>query len=187
MQRVSAFLDKIESYICRTLLAVFVTMLFAQIVSRQVFGQSISWIEELAVYMFVWFVFFGASYAARLNAHNRVTIHLKYFLGERAKYVEAFADLLWVSFNVYFIYLSVDFLVNRIPTFWRSQTLGIEMKYIYMILPVAFTLMTIRILQVNYGRLVRGVDPSDPEAIDLTEAPAAHPEGAGRRPSSGAR
>jgi len=41
------------------------------------------------------------------------------------------------------------------------------MKYIYMVLPLAFTLMTIRVIQVNYQKLVLGVDIRDPEKIDL--------------------
>ena len=73
MNRFWSILNNIESYICRALLATFVCLLFAQIVSREAFGYSISWIEELSVYMFVWFVYFGASYAAKMGAHNRVT------------------------------------------------------------------------------------------------------------------
>ena len=70
-------LDKLEIYICRTLLAIFVTLLFTQIIARQVFGTSITWIEEFSVILFVWFAYFGASYAARMAAHNRVTFHIR--------------------------------------------------------------------------------------------------------------
>ena len=41
------------------------------------------------------------------------------------------------------------------------------MKYIYMILPIAFALMTIRIIQVNYYKLIKGVDIRDPEAAEI--------------------
>ncbi len=85
------FLDNIESYICQILLIFFVCLLFLQIVLRLVFGAihslsqyfsflehyllpaSLPWGEELSRFAFVWFVFFGATYAARLAAHNRVT------------------------------------------------------------------------------------------------------------------
>ena len=66
-------LDNIERVICSTLLATFVVILFVQIISRQLFNYSLSWSEELSTYMFVWFVYFGASYATKLAAHNRVT------------------------------------------------------------------------------------------------------------------
>ena len=162
-------LDNLESYICRALLALFVLLLFAQIVSREVFQQSLSWSEELAVYMFVWFVFFGASYAAKLSAHNRVTFHFKWLPEKMAIAMEAMADLIWIAFNCYFVYLSYDFIFNKMNLFWKSQTLGVPMKYIYLILPIAFSLMTIRILQVNYYKLVKGIDVRDPESLELDE------------------
>jgi len=168
-RKIYNFLDNIESYICRTLLAAFVTLLFAQIVSRQLFGYSFSWSEELSVYMFVWFVFFGASYAAKLAAHNRVTFQYKIMPGKMPLVLETLSDLIWVGFNCYFIYLSYDFVFNKMNLFWKSQTLGVPMKYIYMILPIAFTLMTIRILQVNYYKLIKGIDIRDPESKELDE------------------
>ena len=66
-------LDNVESYICQVLLAFFVIILFLQIVMRE-FGAPLYWSEEVARYSFVWFVFFGASYAARLTTHNQVQL-----------------------------------------------------------------------------------------------------------------
>ena len=160
-------LDNIESYICRTLLAVFVTLLFAQIISREFFNYSFSWSEELATYMFVWFVFFGASYAAKLYAHNRVTFQFNKLPKKVSNIIEGIADLFWVAFNCYFVYLSFNFVFFKMNLFWKSQTLGIPMKYIYLILPIAFTLMTIRILQANYLKLVKGSDVRDPEKAEV--------------------
>lgn len=162
-------LDNIESYICRTLLVGFVCLLFMQIVSRQFFGYSFSWTEELSVYMFVWFVFFGASYAAKLAAHNRVTFHYKMMPAWLSTSLEALADLIWIAFNCYFVYLAYDFVFNRMNLFWKSQTLGVPMKYIYLILPIAFSLMTLRIIQVNYYKFVKGIDIRDPESKELDD------------------
>lgn len=160
-------LDNFESYVCRTLLALFVLLLFAQIVSREIFQQSLSWSEELAVYMFVWFVFFGASYAAKLSAHNRVTFQFQWIPPKFAVFLEALADLIWIAFNCYFVYLSYDFVFNKMNLFWKSQTLGVPMKYIYLVLPIAFSLMTIRVIQVNYFKLVKGIDVRDPESLEM--------------------
>jgi C4-dicarboxylate transporter, DctQ subunit len=117
--------------------------------------------------MFVWFVFFGASYAARLSAHNRVTVQFKPFPKMVAVISETIADLFWVIFNLYFIWLSIDFVFFKMNLFWKSQTLGVPMKYIYMILPIVFTLMTIRVIQVNYLRLVKGIDIRDPDQLEV--------------------
>lgn len=161
-------LDKLESYICRVLLAIFVTLLFVQIVARQIFGFSITWIEELSVILFVWFAYFGAAYAARIAAHNRVSFHLNALPRKTARLIEALGDLFWIGFNLVFIWQASEF-ISRLKPFVKAQTLGWEMRWVYMALPVAFALMTIRILQVNYLKLVKGIDPSDPDRVEVQE------------------
>ncbi|WP_299358543.1 TRAP transporter small permease [uncultured Paracoccus sp.] len=168
MERLWRHLDRLESYACQLLLAVFVTLLFVQIIARQLFGFSITWIEELSIVLFVWFAYFGASYAARIAAHNRVSFHLNALPRRTARIIEAIGDLFWVAFNVVFIWYAISF-ISLLKPFVKLQTLGWQMKWVYAVLPVAFALMTIRILQVNYLKLVRGVDPRDPDQVEVEE------------------
>lgn len=160
-------LNHIETVLCEILLAAFVLILGAQIVARQIFAYNIAWSEELATYMFVWFAYLGAVVAAKMSAHNRVTFHFQYMPKAMARALMVFADLLWVAFNVYFVYLSYDFIFNRMNMFWKAQTLGIPMKYLYMILPVAFTLMSVRVLINLYLTVFKGVDLVDPETAEI--------------------
>ena len=162
-----ALIDNAETLFCEVLLAVFVVLLFAQILARQLFGYSIAWSEELSTYMFVWFAYLGAVVAAKKSAHNRVTFHFAYLPKIVGKSLLTFADLLWVGFNVYFVYLSYDFVFNRMNLFWKSQTLGVPMTYIYMILPIAFTLMSLRILWNLYVSVFRGEELLDPETAAI--------------------
>ncbi|MFV0438906.1 MAG: TRAP transporter small permease [Desulfopila sp.] len=168
--RIAYFFDNIESYFCRGLLVFFVTLLFVQIVSRELFNHSFSWIEELSTFMFVWFAYFGASHAAKISAHNRVTFQFKPFPSWVGAVCTFLADMIWVAFNIYFTYLSYDFVFHKMNLFWKAQTLGIPMKYIYMVLPIAFALMTVRVLQVNYLKYVKGVVMVDPDAAELESA-----------------
>ena len=169
-------LDNFESYACQFLLAFFVVLLFLQILLREFFHYSISWGEELATYLFVWFVFLGASYACRLGAHNRVTFQFKMLPKKISMAIEALSDLIWIGFNIYFIYLSYKFVFVKMNLFWKSQTMGIPMKYFYMILPAAFALMTLRVIQVNYIKWIRGEEIKDPDAIDLDDLDKPDPE-----------
>lgn len=161
-----AWLNDLETIVCEVLLAVFVLLLFAQILARQLFGYSIAWSEELSTYMFVWFAYLGAVVAAKMSAHNRVSFHLQFVPKPVATAMLTLADLLWVAFNVYFVWLSWDFIFHRMNLFWKSQTLGLPMKYFYMVLPLAFTLMTVRILWNMVLRL-RGVEMLDPEQEEI--------------------
>ena len=160
-------LNKTELVLCELLLAAIVTLLFVQIIARQVFSYSIAWSEELSTYMFVWFAYFGAVVAAKMSAHNRVTFQFKYLPKKLGKAMLAFSDLLWVAFNVYFAYLAYDFVFNHMNRFWKSQTLGIPMKWIYLVLPVAFALMALRVLINLYLTVVRGEELLDPETKEL--------------------
>lgn len=164
---IGRILSNIEEYMCELLLALFVLLLFVQIILRQFFLYSIPWGEEVATYMFVWFAYLGAVVAAKMSAHNRVAFQFQFFPPIVKKVSEAFADLLWVAFNLYFSWLSYDFVFNKMNLFWKSQTTGIPMKYFYMILPVAFVLMSIRILWNNYLTLFKGVEVVDPEAEEI--------------------
>jgi TRAP-type C4-dicarboxylate transport system permease small subunit len=162
-------LNNAEEYCCQIFLAFFVLLLFIQIVLRQLFQYSLPWGDELATYVFVWFAYLGATVATKMSAHNRVTFHFKFFPPIVKKVSEFIADMLWVAFNLYFVYLSYDFVFNRMNLFWKSQTLGMPMKYFYMILPIAFTLMSVRVLWNNYLSLCKGVQLVDPEAKEIED------------------
>lgn len=162
-----ARLNQLETLVCELLLALFVLLLFAQILARQLFGYSIAWSEELSTYMFVWFAYLGAVVAAKMSAHNRVTFHFQFMPKRLVRALTTLADLLWVAFNLYFVWLSYDFVFHRMNAFWKSQTLGIPMKYVYMILPIAFALMSIRILWNLYLSLFQGVELLDPETAEI--------------------
>jgi TRAP-type C4-dicarboxylate transport system permease small subunit len=162
-----AWLNDIETLLCEWLLAGFVLLLFAQIVSRQLFNYSIAWSEELSTYMFVWFAYLGAVVAVKMSAHNRVTVHMQFLPKWMAKTMMTTADLLWVAFNLYFAWLSYDFVFNRMNLFWKAQTLGVPMKYIYMILPIAFLLMSGRVLWNTYLSVFKGEELIDPGTAEI--------------------
>jgi TRAP-type C4-dicarboxylate transport system permease small subunit len=160
-------LNNVETVVCECLLASFVVLLFAQIIARQVFNHSLAWSEELSTYMFVWFAYLAAVVATKMSAHNRVTFQFQYFPPWVGKYSMILADLIWITFNVYFVYLSYQFTFVHMNVFWKSQTLGIPMKYFYMILPIAFSLITIRILINLYATIFLGVEQIGPETAEL--------------------
>ncbi len=169
------FINNLEEIVCNAILAFFVTLMFVQIILRGFFGYSLPWGEELATYLFVWFAYLGAVVAAKMSAHNRVSFQFMFFPPWVKTVSETIADLLWVAFNCYFVWLSYDFVFHRMNNFWKSQTLGLPMKYVYMILPVAFLLMSIRILWNVYLRL-RGVEIIDPEQEEIEQLRKEHAE-----------
>ena len=70
------------------------------------------------------------------------------------------------------MYLSIDFIFNKMNRFQSSQTLGFHLSWVYIVLPIAFSLMTFRVLQVNYKKIILKEDLRDPDKIDLEEVRA---------------
>ncbi len=169
------FLDKMEGYLSQALLLFFVTLVFIQVILRNFFSIGIPWSEELSRFTFVWFVFFGASYAARLSAHNRVVIQFKLFPPIVGKISMFITDILWVFFNLMMVYQSWIIIEDLLEYPAFSPAMGIPMQYIYAILPISFALMTFRVIQVNYIKYVlkqeiKDVDKIEAEAFeDLVE------------------
>lgn len=166
-KKIWSLLDKTEEFVCSLLLVGFISLLLAQIICRQFLDYSIPWGDELSTHMFVWFAYFGAVVAAKMSAHNRVSFQFRFFPPVVKKISEALADLIWICFNLYFAWQAYDFIFNRMNKFWTSQTTGLPMSYFYMVLPIAFVLMTVRILINNYRTLVLGETLVDPEQAEI--------------------
>jgi len=180
------FLDNIESYLCQILLVFFVCLLFLQIVLRMVFS-TVHWLSHyIAVlehyplpasrFAFVWFVFLGATYAARLAAHNRVTFQFKIFPKIIGDLSILLSDIVWVVFNCVMIYFSINVIKEGFEYPEYSPTLDWIMAYIFMIFPLAFSLMTIRIIQVNIMKHILKIEIADVDKIDTGEPDDETPE-----------
>jgi len=142
-------LDNIEGYLCKFFLSFFVILLFFQVIMRTVFQNSLAWSEEASRFAFVWFAFLGASYAARLGAHNRVTFQFKLFPKIVGDVSQLIADGIWLVFNAIMTVKSIEVIRDMMEYPFYSPALDIPMQYVYMLFPFTFTLMSVRIIQVN--------------------------------------
>ncbi|CAG35325.1 probable DctQ (C4-dicarboxylate permease, small subunit) [Desulfotalea psychrophila LSv54] len=166
---VLAILDGVESYMCQILLAFFVLVLFLQIIMREI-GIPLSWSEEVSRYSFVWFVFFGASYAARLGAHNRVTLQFNLFPKWVSTVCFLLSDAVWLWFNAVLIYKGcqeIQFL-REFP--YATPALDWQLWVVYLVFPLSFGLMSIRIIQVDYIKFVLGKEIMDPDKAAVEES-----------------
>jgi len=167
------YLDKLEDYLCRSLLVLFVSLLFLQILMREIFNFGLPWVEELSRFAFVWFAFLGASFAAKLNAHNRVELHLKLLPPPLYKAALLLVDLIWVVFNGLIVFKAVEVISGLHEFPYKTPAMEWSLAYIYYIFPLAFGLMSLRTLQVQYNRIFKGVEPMDVDRQDVEDAKAA--------------
>lgn len=175
------FLDNLEGNLCKILLSFFVILLFVQVIMRTVFQNSLAWSEECSRFAFVWFAFLGASYAARLGAHNRVVFQFKFFPAIVGNSLQIFADLIWIVFNSIMTVKSIETIQGMIRYPFHSPAMDVPMHYVYMLFPITFTLMTIRIVQTNILKYVlkrelKDVDDISSEIEDIKHDMKIEPE-----------
>ena len=164
-----AFFDHFESYLCQALLVFFVVVVFMQIILRFI-DRSFPWTEEIARYAFIWFILFGAAYATRLCALNRVTVQFAKAPKAVANFFLFVSDMIWLAFSLamaWYGYLAVAEL-REFP--YATPALDWDLGYVYLVFPLSFLLMSIRIIQVNYIKFVLKQEIEDPDQQSIRES-----------------
>jgi TRAP-type C4-dicarboxylate transport system permease small subunit len=139
--------ENLEEYICGFLLMAIVTLLMVQVVLRYGSGKTIAWIEEVTRFAFLYLVYFAASGVAAKNLHIRVTAQLKFL----PRFFQAFllfaTDLVWLAFCVVTAKVGYDFVAGMATRPMISGALMLDMRLVYLSLPLAFTLQGIRLVE----------------------------------------
>lgn len=82
------------------LMALIVIIMFAQVLFRYVFNQSLSWSEELAKFVFVWLTFLGAAICIKERIHVGVEFLMDRLSVKWKRYLDLFQTALITLFNV---------------------------------------------------------------------------------------
>lgn len=164
-----ALLDHFESYICQVLLVFFVITLFMQIILRAT-GHSLMWTEEIARYAFIWFILFGASYATRLSALNRVTMQFSKAPKWFTDTCLLISDIIWIGFSLTMAWYGYLAVMDLAEFPYHTPALDWDLSRVYLIFPIAFVLMAIRIVQVNIIKFVLHEEIRDPDQEAIEES-----------------
>lgn len=162
-------LDQFESYICQFLLVFFVVILFMQIILRAI-NMSLYWTEEIARYAFLWFILFGASYATRLACLNRVTMQFTKFPEWVKSVALLVGDFIWLCFALAMAWFGYQAYMDLVEFPYHTPALDWSLSKIYLIFPISFLLMAIRIIQVNVIKYVLKQEIADPDQEAIKES-----------------
>ena len=143
----------LEGKLAITCTLVMIALLTMQIILRYFFGKSLAWVEEVSRYFFVWGVYCYIILAALDDSHIRITFHLKIFSEKIQKAILTTADVIWLVFNVIVAVVSIQYVASMFKYPYYSQTLGFNLVYVYMIVPIGFIFLSIRVTQVMIKRL----------------------------------
>lgn len=169
---VLAFMDHFESYLCQFLLVFFVVVVFIQIILRFL-NASLPWTEEIARFAFIWFILFGACYATRLCALNRVTLQFMKAPKWFANLMLFISDMIWLVFSLIMAWEGYKAVMDLREFPYFTPALDWDQSYVYLVFPLSFLLMAIRIIQVNYIKFVLKQEIADPDQEAIKESQSA--------------
>ena len=139
--------DNLEEYVLAASFVVTIALIFVQVVCRYVLRNSLSWSEELARYIFVWQIWLGAAYAAKIDKHINITV-VRERLPQKTQIVLDFLVLaIWLAFSLFMVVRGIDVVNSIFKMKQRSPALQIPMGIPYMAVPVGCALMSFRVAQ----------------------------------------
>lgn len=154
--------DNIEPVFMNIAYVAMVAIVFEQVVLRFVFKTQIAWSTSVAIYMFIWLTWLGASYNVKTRSHLAFSE-----IRTRLPYSGQFACLildavLWVSFAVVVIYYTSEQVVILHENFAIVPgTSDLMQWWFYLISPIGWSLIIFRALQ-NLWKDVRAYRRGEP-------------------------
>lgn len=140
-------------------------LLFIQVVSRYVFGYSITFTEEISVILFILSVYIGAIGGTRRGQHLKIEI-LTSQLGPKGQTVcQILSDIAFIVVNCFLCVGSYS-VVSNLFTYGMQTPITKLPKWIpYAIIPIALILISIRLAQdiAVQCRKLRNGDLDHPE------------------------
>jgi C4-dicarboxylate transporter DctQ subunit len=156
----------IEEVMLCFMMSFLIVLMFIQVVFRYFLGRSITWSEEVSRLLFIWTVFLGIDLAAKYNRHIRVTFQLKLFTEPVQRGITIFAYFVWLAFSLTISIVAIEFVITMFKFPYFSQTLHVNLAYAYLIVPLGFSLVTLRVTRQFIEQILGKADlpETDPAA-----------------------
>jgi TRAP-type C4-dicarboxylate transport system permease small subunit len=140
------------------LMAVIVLDVIWQVFTRFILKNPSSFTEELAGFLLIWIGLLGASYAFYTRVHLGIDVLTANLRGLKKQVVDVSINLIVFLFALFILFwgglrlVNLTFTLNQI-----SPGLGIQMGYVYLVLPVTGILIMI----YSMGFLISSIKRKD--------------------------
>ena len=138
-KKFSDILDKVCITVVVALIGIMVCVTIAQIVCREWF-KALQWSEEVCRYLLVWSTFLGASCVYKEGSHITITFVQGLFPPKVQRWIRIFVHLVCIVAFCAVIYFGFQYAMKQVQL---APSLRIPMKYMYMSIPIGFSLMLI--------------------------------------------
>jgi len=136
----------IENNLVVILLGIMVVNVSVGVFCRYVLNNSLSWTEEFARYLMVWFAFIGMAIAYRDESHVNVGVIVDLFPSFFRQLIKiiSYLVILWFLSILFF----QTFKVLRVVSIQRSPAIRMPMMYPYLSVTFGSFLMSIEVIRL---------------------------------------
>ncbi len=176
-------LDRLEEYLIAFLMALATLITFTAVVHRYLSGLPIphvqdylislnfSWAQEVTIFLFIWMAKFGAAYGVRSGIHVGVDVLVNRLSPQYQKLCVLISVLAGALFTGIIAYLGGEMTINSYKGQMTSEAIELPLWIVYLVIPIASSLMSFRFLQVGWRYLKTGELPKhDHSHVDGLES-----------------
>ena len=137
VDNIGAWIARATSWLIIVMASVMMIALILQIIFRYVFKSSLSWSEELALFLFTWVVLLAGSIGVREHMHVRLILVRDRFAPFGRKCFDFFAEGLTLSFGLLLLFKGWDYTVAKAEQGMVSAAVRYPLQYLYFVAPLA--------------------------------------------------
>ena len=137
VDNIGAWVARVTSWLIIVMASVMMIALILQIIFRYVFNSSLSWSEELALFLFTWVVLLAGSIGVREHMHVRLILVRDRFAPFGRKCFDFFAEGLTLSFGLLLLFKGWDYTVATAEQGMVSAAVRYPLQYLYFVAPLA--------------------------------------------------
>ncbi len=150
VSKIGKIFNKFESGALIAALAVMVIVIFTQVIMRYVFNNSLSWSEEFARYLFVWFSWIGVSAGLKDGEHLKVellsTALLKKGLKKSNEVVSIIVSLIWLTTTAIVAYNGLEVVLAQMDLHVLTPAMRLPVWLGYLSIPACSAVVGIRLI-----------------------------------------
>lgn len=136
-----------ERVLTAVLLASIVGLIAGNVFMRYVLNASLSWGEELTLWLFVWFVWISVSLAFKRGEHIRITVLVDAMGPKAQRVMGVLVSVVILAFFGVLIMECMKLIQKPFVASQKSVVLGLPIPILYASALVGATLSSIRVIQ----------------------------------------
>ena len=147
MKNLKYILNNLEYFISALCLGLMTLLCFIQVITRYVFGYSITWAEELSVILFIVSIFIGAIGGTRRNQHMRLEMIVDLFDHKKKAVLKIVSDIIFIIVAAILIYAVCINIENLFIYKMKTPILKLPKWIPYTVIPISLFMIIVRLIE----------------------------------------